>query len=162
MNKAYLLTGGNLGNRALNLFQAKTLIQQFCGNVLKYSHLYQTAPWGKPDQPDYFNQCLIIETNLEPESLLGQILKIEKMIGRKRDEKYGPRLIDIDLLFYNQEIINSDLLQVPHPQLPFRKFALTPLAEIAAEYIHPQNKKRVRELLDECKDDLPVHKILNE
>ncbi len=161
MNKAYLLTGGNLGNRAFNLLQAQSLIQELCGPVIKTSQMYQTAPWGKTDQPDFYNQCLLIETILESESLLLQLLKIEERIGRTREEKYGPRLIDIDLLLYNEEIIHTPNLQVPHPQLPKRKFALAPLAEIASEYIHPQIKKSIGELLNACDDNLPVHKILN-
>src|SRR5687768_12743928 len=105
MNSAYLLTGGNLGNRLQNLQTAATHIDEQCGRVVKASSLYETAPWGQSDQPAFLNQVLLVNTSLSARALLNQILHIEEMMGRKRTGKYGPRVIDIDLLFFNSDII---------------------------------------------------------
>ncbi len=158
MNTAYLLTGGNMGNRKRNLSQAHKLITELCGNISTASSIYETAAWGKTDQPSFLNQALQIKTTLEPEALLKQILKIEKQIGRIREEKYGPRIIDIDILFYNDEIHKYPQLTLPHPEIQNRRFVLVPMAEIAPAFIHPVFKKTIAELLNNCPDKLEVKK----
>jgi len=158
MNKAYLLTGGNMGEREKNLDTAKQLVDEQCGKINLSSSLYETAAWGNTNQAPFLNQALIIETTMNAQHLLQQLLKIEKMMGRIREEKYGPRLIDIDILLFNDEIYNLPFLKVPHPELQNRRFALMPLAEIAGPLIHPVNKKSILKLLDECNDQLAVKK----
>lgn len=158
MNTAYLLTGGNLGNREQNLATAKQEINQQCGSILAASALYETAAWGQTDQPPFLNQALKIYTEMEARQLIRRILKIEKQMGRIRNEKYGPRIIDIDILLFNNEIHKYHFLNLPHPEMENRRFALLPLAEIAADIIHPVLKKTIPELLMDCKDSLPVKK----
>ena len=158
MNKAYLLTGGNLGNREENLATARELINGHCGNIIKASSLYETAAWGKTDQPSFLNQALEVDTPLNSRQLIRWILKAEKKMGRVRDEKYGPRLIDIDILLFNNEKHNYQFLKLPHPEMQNRRFALLPLAEIAPDIIHPVLNKTIHELLKECTDELPVKK----
>jgi len=159
MNKAYLLTGGNIGNREKTLGKALTLIHKYCGNISAQSSIYETAAWGKTDQSSFLNQALELETDQPPGQLLRQLLKIETEIGRVREEKYGPRIIDIDILFYNEEILNDPLLKLPHPEIQNRRFVLVPLAEIAAGFIHPVLKKTIAELLAICPDNLEVSRI---
>lgn len=161
MNKAYLLIGGNTGNRRKNLEKAVVNIREACGKVITTSHLYETAAWGKTDQDAFLNQAVLVETPLAPDQLLQTILSIELKMGRHRQEKYGPRIIDIDILFYNDIIINQPMLVIPHPALPQRRFALTPLCEIAPDYIHPVLKKSIKVLLDECPDPLEVEILDN-
>lgn len=158
ISTAYLLTGGNLGNREENLATARNLLHEQCGRVMAASALYETAAWGKEDQPAFLNQALKLETSLSARQLIRRILKLEKWMGRMRDEKYGPRIIDIDILLFNQEKHNYPLLKVPHPELPNRRFALLPLAEIAPDLVHPVLKKTIAALLKECPDKLEVKK----
>ena len=159
MNRAYLLTGGNIGNRMDYLSKAQNLIAQFCGEIVHLSGVYETAAWGLEDQASFYNQVICIDTALEPEALLRQILAIEEQMGRIRTIKMGPRIIDIDILLIDDLVIDSPLLTVPHPFLPERKFALTPLNEIAPDLVHPVLDKTINELLNECKDPLNVYKI---
>jgi 2-amino-4-hydroxy-6-hydroxymethyldihydropteridine diphosphokinase len=159
MNRTYLLIGGNVGNRLENMKKAAELIGQKAGEIGKRSAMYETEAWGKNDQPAFLNQVLRVQTELEPQALLAAILDIEQAMGRKREEKYGPRTIDIDILLYNDLVLDSDQLSIPHPQLHLRKFALAPLAEIAASVIHPTLKKSIDELLLECPDKLAVKKL---
>ncbi len=158
MNTAYLLTGGNLGERVHNLAMARELIAAQTGNIIAASSLYETAAWGNTDQPAFLNQAIMIETPLNARQLIRRILKIEKKMGRVREEKYGPRLIDIDILLFNNEKHNYQFLKLPHPEMQNRRFTLLPLAEIAPEIIHPVLKKTITELLQECKDELEVKK----
>ena len=158
MNRAFLLTGGNLGNRSANLAIARDLINRQCGSIITASSLYETAAWGKTDQPAFLNQALEVYTSLNARQLIRKILKAEKEMGRVREEKYGPRLIDIDILLFNNERHNYDLLRLPHPEMQNRRFALLPLAEIAADVIHPVLNRSITELLAECPDKLEVKK----
>jgi 2-amino-4-hydroxy-6-hydroxymethyldihydropteridine diphosphokinase len=159
MTEAYLLTGGNLGNRLNNLNDAAKLIEQHSGKIVQRSPVYKTAAWGFKDQPDFFNQALAIETEHSAEALMQKLLMIEEKMGRKREIKMGPRIIDIDILLFNNKIIHQPHLIIPHERLHERRFALTPLAEIAPNIIHPVLNKTIRQLLLECTDTLDVHKI---
>ena len=158
MNTAYLLTGGNMGDREQYLSTAREWIEAECGKIVKASSLYETAAWGKTDQAAFLNQVLHIRTILNAKQLIRQILKIEKQMGRIRKEKNGPRIIDIDILLFNDEVISISFLKVPHPEMQSRRFVLIPLNEIAPTIVHPVFKKTVKALLDECPDTLPVQK----
>jgi 2-amino-4-hydroxy-6-hydroxymethyldihydropteridine diphosphokinase len=159
MNEVYLLTGGNIGNRLEYLSKAKEQIEKRCGSILKASSVYETAAWGKEDQGAFLNQVLKVETNLHPEEVLKTILQIEEYLGRKRELKYGPRTIDIDILFFNDKIINRRALKIPHPQMQNRRFVLVPLNEIASGKVHPTLHKTISQLLAECPDPLAVNKF---
>src|SRR5262245_43025859 len=152
MNTAYLLVGGNLGNRKENLENAARAINEECGIITKHSSFYETAAWGKTDQPSFLNQALEISTPLNARRLLRKILKIETMMGRVRKEKLGPRIIDIDILLFGNEIHDLRFLKIPHPEMQNRRFVLIPLAEIDASLQHPIFKKTVAQLLEECPD----------
>jgi 2-amino-4-hydroxy-6-hydroxymethyldihydropteridine diphosphokinase len=159
MNKSYLLIGGNLGDPLGNLAQAREYIGGSAGRVILASSLWQTAAWGLTGQPDFLNQALLIETLLEPIVLMDVLLDIEIRMGRVRQEKYGPRKIDIDVLFYGEMVIDLPRLRVPHPELPNRRFALAPMAEIAPGLVHPVLHRTIRDLLAECADRGDVKKI---
>ena len=159
MNEVFLLTGGNIGDRMDYLQKAKKTVEKKCGRVLKQSSVYETAAWGMENQEAFLNQVLKIETLLSPDELLKSILEIEEELGRKRELKYGPRTIDIDILFFNDEIIDRPGLKIPHPQLQNRRFVLIPLNEIASEKIHPIFQKNVSQMLVECPDPLAVNKF---
>ncbi len=159
MNKAYLLTGGNTGNRRAHLHQAIELINQFCGQVLKQSSLFETGAWGNTKQASFLNQALLVSTTLTPDELMLKLLFLEENMGRVRLEKFGPRIIDIDILLYNREVFHSELVTIPHAELANRRFALIPLIEIAPRAKHPVLKKSIQQLLKECSDELSVKKI---
>ena len=158
MNSASLLIGGNLGDREENLATARKQIEIHCGRITKSSSIYKTAAWGKQDQEPFLNQALEIETSLNARQLIRKILKIERSMGRIRKEKMGPRIIDIDIVLFGDEIHDTSFLKVPHPEMQNRRFVLEPLAEIAPERIHPVLKKSIVELLKSCIDPLPVNK----
>ena len=143
----YLLLGSNLGNRKEILNKAIELLNQKVGVVILQSKDYETKPWGVTDQPDFLNLAVAIHTRLKPLEILEQTQSIENQLGRVRKEKWGARLIDIDIIFYGEEIINLPDLKVPHPLMQDRDFALNPLAEIAPNFLHPALKKTVLELL---------------
>jgi 2-amino-4-hydroxy-6-hydroxymethyldihydropteridine pyrophosphokinase len=159
MNKAYLLTGGNEGDRYLNMQQARTNIEHICGRLIQVSSLYETAPWGNSNQADFLNQVLLVETKMNPRELLAAILFIEEKGGRIRTVRNAPRTIDIDILFYNQLVLDQPGLHIPHPRINERRFVLEPLNEISPNLIHPVSGKSIRQLLQECKDELAVKKI---
>jgi 2-amino-4-hydroxy-6-hydroxymethyldihydropteridine diphosphokinase len=138
---------------------ARLKIAEECGALVRQSSIYQTAAWGIEAQPSFLNQALEIETLLNAEELLKAILVVEETLGRRRDIKYGPRIIDIDILLFNDEIIRSEGLTVPHPQMHARRFVLMPLKEIASNKMHPVLQKPIGELLEECPDTLAVQKI---
>ena len=159
MNRTYLLIGGNVGERRENLEKAAQFIGEQAGSIANRSALYETDAWGINDQPPFLNQVLEVSTSLDPHALLKVVLNIEREMGRSRKEKYGPRTIDIDILLFNDLVLETEGLEIPHPQLHLRRFALTPLAEIAAAVIHPVLKKSIDELLLECPDKLTVKKL---
>lgn len=159
MNYAYLLTGGNIGQREEQLAHAAKLLEERCGAVIDRSPIYETAPWGKTDQSNFLNQALVVETSLNARQLLHEILYIENLMGRDRKEKFGPRVIDIDIIFFNHQIINEPGLTLPHPEMTKRRFVLAPLNDVIPAYIHPVLYKTVHQLLLECPDTLPVKKL---
>ncbi|PWV51435.1 2-amino-4-hydroxy-6-hydroxymethyldihydropteridine diphosphokinase [Chitinophaga sp. S165] len=158
MNKAILLIGGNLGDRTGHLQQAVEQIDKQIGKVEKISALYETAAWGHVEQPDYLNQALLVSTDMDARTLLETVLAIEHNIGRIRRQKWGARVIDIDIIFYNDDVINQPDLKVPHPQMQFRQFVLVPLREILPDWQHPVLHQSVSTLLDNCTDELPAVK----
>ena len=153
---AYLLLGSNLGDRAALLHAAQAYLAATAGEVLAASALYETAAWGREDQPAFLNQALALRTALSAEQLLEQCLATEHQAGRERLERWGSRTLDVDILFYGPAIIDQPTLAVPHPRLAERRFALVPLAEIAPQLRHPQLGLNVAELLARCPDPLPV------
>jgi 2-amino-4-hydroxy-6-hydroxymethyldihydropteridine diphosphokinase len=161
MADVYLLLGSNMGNSLQFLADARTLIGNETGAILASSSIYQTAAWGKTDQPDFMNQVVKVTCNLAPEEVLQTILAIEKKLGRERAEKWAARTIDIDILFYDSMIINHDNLVIPHPFLQERAFALAPLAELAPNLEHPILKKTITTLLANLASDLSVRKLAN-
>ena len=158
MNKAYLLLGSNLGNSKQQLSKAVSLIEKEIGQSTRQSGLYVTAAWGNTNQPDFLNQVIIVETALTVGATMQTILSIEKKMGRVRTKKNAPRIIDIDILFFNKEIIDQSGLIVPHPQLQNRRFVLIPLNELSANFIHPVSGKTIHQLLRVCPDKLAVKK----
>ena len=159
MNVAYLLTGGNTGNRLEYLKTAEQAISKYCGVILNKSSIFETAAWGIKEQDNFLNQALKLSTSYSPFELLDCLLEIEEKLGRIRKEKYGPRIIDIDILLFNDEVIDTRNLSVPHPELANRRFALECICEIAPGKIHPVTKKTMRKLLKECADPLKVDKF---
>ena len=159
MHSVFLLLGGNLGNRHLFLAQAVRHIENDIAPVIKISSVYETASWGKQDAPDYLNQVAMLQTSLPARAVLEKILNIENILGRRREEKWGPRTIDIDILFYDDTVINEPGLHIPHPELHNRRFTLAPLAEIAPALVHPVFNKNILQLKNELKDSLIVKKL---
>lgn len=158
MHLAYLLIGSNLGDKATYLNTASSYIQQECGEIVKQSSYYETEPWGFTEQPSFLNQALCIQTALAPAELMQTLLQIESQMGRTRTQKMGPRIIDLDILQIDQETIDTPLLQLPHPAMHLRRFALIPMVEIAPNLIHPQFNKTITQLLAECTDQTDVQK----
>jgi 2-amino-4-hydroxy-6-hydroxymethyldihydropteridine diphosphokinase len=160
MNGCFLLLGTNLGDKFNHLSQAKLLLENRVGELAKCSSIYQTSAWGKENQENFLNQVLHFKTTLPPEDLLNVCLAIEKELGRVRFEKWGERLIDIDILYYNDLVLNQPELIIPHPEIQNRKFTLVPLVELAAESIHPLLNKSNVQLLEMCNDPLEVVKAI--
>lgn len=152
----FLALGSNMGERKVNLRVAATLIDKEIGKIVKSSHVYETQPWGKKDQDFFLNQVVMANTTLDPRELLEAITKIEREMGRQRTEKWGPRLIDIDILFYGKRVVRDKGLEIPHPEIQERAFVLVPMMEIAPEFEHPILKKPMDELYMECTDDSTV------
>jgi 2-amino-4-hydroxy-6-hydroxymethyldihydropteridine diphosphokinase len=158
MKKVYLLLGSNMGDSQAQLNKAKSFIKKQAGKISRESSLYRTAAWGNTEQPDFLNQVIVITTKLEPNILLETILDIEKNMGRIRTIKNAPRIIDIDIIFYEKEIINEKNLTIPHPLMQERNFVLYPMNELSPQFVHPILKKSMHQLLKSCKDKLIVKK----
>ncbi len=160
MAKLVLLLGSNMGDRHGNLKQAIQALNISISPVILQSSLYETAAWGNTDQASFFNICIVIETLMKAEQLLEYALEIEKKLGRTRTVmQYSPRIIDIDILFYGDTIVNLPDLVIPHPHIAARRFTLTPLAEILPGFVHPVYKKTLLELCNDCSDTLACTSI---
>jgi len=155
MSIAYLLSGSNQGDRIKNLQSAITYINKLAGEIIKCSSIFESPAWGFDHPSPFLNQAIKLKTVLEPEALLQTLLSIEASCGRLRNDsdKYEARTLDIDILFYDDMVIDSEGLKIPHPRGHLRRFALLPLSEIAAGLIHPLMKKNIQELLDVCQDE---------
>lgn len=161
MNEAYLCLGGNLGNCAEIFTKTRELLVFYNIITISKSYIYKSEAWGMKNAPDFYNQVLHVKTVLEPEVLLQELLAIEKQLGRERsiEAGYESRKIDIDILFFNTEIIEKEHLHIPHPKMHERRFVLQPLNEIAPSFLHPALKKTVSQLLKECRDTGKVEKL---
>ena len=161
MNKAVLLLGSNLGDSQFLFQQARSLIIDRLGMLNLQSALYQSPPWGFEHENNFLNQVLLLETDLTTGEILQTCLQIEKYLGRKRKENkgYSARVIDIDILFVNDEVLETDQLILPHPRLHLRKFTLLPLVELIPDFVHPTLQKSIQELLVACEDNSEVRKI---
>ena len=155
---AYLLLGSNIGDRAAHLQQAQQMLANSAGDIVAASAFYETAAWGLEDQAAFLNQALAIRTALDAPALLAACLATEQQAGRERQQRWAARTLDVDILLYGDAIIATPALTVPHPALPARRFALTPLAEIAPRLVHPQLRQTIGELLTNCPDPLAVVK----
>jgi 2-amino-4-hydroxy-6-hydroxymethyldihydropteridine diphosphokinase len=151
-----LLIGGNMGNRLDFLAQATNKISQQVGVITCASSCYETRAWGLAGQPDFLNQVLVCSTSKNAYESLNACLIIEKELGRNRIEKWGSRTIDIDILYFDQEIIATEDLKIPHPYLHERRFTLVPLVEVMPDYVHPVFNVTNKQLLERCADELQV------
>jgi 2-amino-4-hydroxy-6-hydroxymethyldihydropteridine diphosphokinase len=157
MNTVFLLTGSNLGDSVRYLNTAADSIQENMGRIIKKSHVYLSESWGYNSSKVFYNQCIELETKFSSQTILEKVLKIEMDLGRVRIGKgYSDREIDIDILFFGEEIIEDKKLIIPHPRMHLRRFALVPMAEIASDFIHPVYKKTITELLTICGDESSV------
>ncbi len=156
MNRIFLITGGNIGDRKKSLKVAAALVEKRIGKIIRSSKIYETDAWGIMNQPSFYNQVLIVESDFSANKVMQKILKIEKEMGRIRTIKNAARIIDIDILFFNNETVNKQNLIIPHPEIANRRFVLVALNELVPEMIHPVLKKSIADLLSICKDPLKV------
>lgn len=147
MEKIFLLLGSNQGKRVRNLRTAQAEIRQNQMKIVKKSSVYETPPWGKIDQPDFLNMALQVNCPHSPVELLRILKRIEKKLGRKKGCKWGPRLIDIDILFYNARIVKTRNLTIPHPDFDQRAFAIVPMAEISPNFTDPRSARKMKDYL---------------
>ena len=160
MNRVFLLIGGNLGDRFSLLMQAKSQIQQELGLIENKSSIYETAAWGFESENYFLNQVIIISTDFKATEVLKICQKIENNLGRTRgSDQYASRTMDIDILFFNDEVVDLSELKIPHLQIHKRRFALEPLAEIAPDFVHPVLNKTLQQLLKDCSDNSEVKKV---
>lgn len=159
MNTVYFLLGSNLENRAGMLERARVEVTNKIGRIIGKSSIYESEPWGFQAENSFLNQVIIVETGLNAVLVLAEILKVENQLGRKRinGSRYSSRVIDIDILFFNDEIIRQDDLIIPHPGIPERMFTLIPLSEIDRTLVHPDNGKTIGALLEACTDKSKVY-----
>ncbi len=157
----FLSLGSNVGDKRMNLFDAIHAIENIPQTfLLKSSKIWETGAWGKTDQADFYNMAISINTTHSPELLIETLIEIEEKIGRVRIEKWGPRLIDIDILFYGDLVLKTEKLIIPHPEIQNRKFVLAPLNEICPAFVHPVYKKTVADLFVHCDDNSAVSVVI--
>ena len=156
MTNVYLLLGSNEGQPMENLTTSRLLIEIRCGSIIRQSSIYETEAWGIKHQKSFLNQAILVSTDLSPAALLETIKQIENDLGRIETVRWGPRIIDIDILFYGNETIDEPDLNIPHPFIQDRRFTLVPMAEIAPDLMHPILEKTMVELLTICKDTSEV------
>lgn len=159
MKGIYLLLGSNLGDRLATLKRAFDLIDTTIGNVIHSSSIYTTKAWGVEDQPDFLNQVVEVESGLAPEEILINVNSIEEKLGRVRKIKWQSRIIDIDILYYGNLILNTQDLIIPHAENQNRNFVLVPMVELAPDFVHPVFLRTQQQLLNTCKDGLEVKKL---
>lgn len=158
MTEVVLHLGTNVGYREINLELALIMISNHIGSIARLSSIYETAAWGVEEQAPFLNQALNVTTNLKAKEVLKAIHLIEAKMGRKREQHWGPRVIDIDIIFYGEDIIDIPHLKIPHTQLSKRSFVLQPLLEICPDKVHPELGKSIHQLAEECEDTLAVQK----
>jgi 2-amino-4-hydroxy-6-hydroxymethyldihydropteridine diphosphokinase len=159
MEIIYLLLGSNVGDRSKHLADGRSLIAERIGEISKSSHVYETAPWGFQDQDDFYNQAIEVKTERSPKEVLKISKEIEAEVGRVSNEKWHPRVLDIDILLFGKKIIHEDGLNIPHASMHERNFALIPLMELAPELIHPSLELSIEEIFWNCKDELDVIRL---
>ena len=160
MIKLYLLLGGNLGNKSQVFKETTNLLNERIGKITRQSHIYETEPWGFESTDLFWNQVIELSVLISPQQVLNRVQQIEQQLGRTREaQHYDSRIIDIDILFYGDQVIMLENLTIPHPRIQDRKFALVPLNEIAIGLIHPVLQKSIGQLLLECTDQLRVEKV---
>lgn len=160
MHKVFLGIGGNIGNKRFNFDKVVKIIEKELGQIIKSSSVYETPPWGFETKDNFWNQVLIIETIFSPDKILEKINKIEKQFGRKRESIiYDSREMDIDILYYDDDFIETETLIIPHPKMHLRKFVLVPLNEIAPELKHPLLRFSNMQMLENCKDESVILKL---
>ncbi len=155
-HQVYLHLGSNIGDRLAMLQKAEEMIAEQIGTIKRKSQYYETAAWGKTDQPNFINSALLVETKLSAQETLSAIHKIESTCGRERLEKWTARVLDIDIVFFGNEIIETKRLVVPHPHMQERNFVLIPMMDIAEDFLHPISGLRMDELYDQSEDELEV------
>lgn len=156
MHTYYLHLGSNQGDRSINLKNAVKQIAQKCGSVTAESSIYETEPWGLKEQDYFLNLAIEVKSNISPDKMLVELQKIQQDMGPAKIEKWGPRIIDIDILYCDQMIMSTDELTIPHPRLHERSFVLTPLMEIAGDMIDPTHNMSIEDLYDICTDESEV------
>ena len=163
MNTLYVLLGGNLGDKKQIFTETRERLSAQIGKIVQQSAVYETEPWGFESEDVFWNQVLVLETCLSPIEILSNAKEIEAMLGRIRKEKqYDSRIIDIDILFFNNQIVSFDNLTIPHPRIQDRKFVLVPLNELVPDFTHPVFGKSMRQMLADCTDNLKVEKLAAE
>ena len=160
MHQVFLGIGGNIGNKQLNFEKIHILAGKELGRIVGMSSIYESPPWGFLAEEDFWNQVLHIETQLEPAELIEKINELEQLFGRKRDaEFYTSREMDIDVLYFDDLVVITEKLVIPHPRIAQRMFVLVPLAEIAPSFVHPVLNLTNRQLLEQCSDDSSIKRI---
>ena len=151
----FVLLGSNLGNRELLVNQACSMIEKSCGEIIEKSRIYESEPWGFESKQWFLNQVVKINTSLSPDELMKTLLSIEKDLGRDRNvphDGYVSRPMDLDILYFGDKVVDTEMVKAPHPRLHLRRFTLLPLCDIAPDFVHPSLKKTNRQLLEECRD----------
>lgn len=145
-NGIYLLLGSNLGDRKKNIASAIAAVEKEIGQIVKHSSLYETEPWGEIPTEAFYNQMILVKSSVPPQGLMEKIIGIEKSMGRTRDRKWENRIIDIDVIFYDNKVFGSGDITIPHPRFEERNFAILPMLELAPDFIHPVSKQSIEEI----------------